>query len=391
MDSFKDIWDLRQPGRRDSTRHRERVRRAIRDNLRDLISEESIISSHGGKKIKVPMKYLDLWRFKYGKNKGQKGVGHGDGDPGDIIARDPNGSSPGRPGDQPGEEIYEEEVELEEVIEMMLEDLGLPWLEEKETQIEIETEKIVFHDVSERGVPANIDRRRTILQNLKRNAIAGKAEIKGINNDDLRYRVWDNVVERHSNASVILIMDRSFSMTSEKKYIVKSFFFWMVNFVRRKYNNVELVFIAHDTVAREVPEEGFFAIADGGGTKISSGLQLAQEIIETRYPAHIWNNYVFAFSDGENWPEDNKRCISLAKELLGQCRSVGYGEVQYSEEFYNWSGWGGHWSTLHDAFSKDEDLNSEGRFMTAAIVKREDIYGCLKKFLDVSAREGASK
>jgi len=333
MDSFKDIWSLRQPGRRDSTRHRERVKRAIKDNLRDLISEESIISSNGGKKIKVPMKYLDLWRFKYGKNKNQKGVGHGDGDPGDIIARDGQGKGAGKPGDQPGEEIYEEEVDLDEVIEMMLEDLGLPWLEEKETQVEIETEEIVFHDVAERGVPANIDRRRTILQNLRRNAVAGKAEIKGITNDDLRYRVWDNVFERHSNASVTLIMDRSFSMTSEKKYIVKSFFFWMVNFVRKKYSNVELVFIAHDTVAREVPEEGFFAMADSGGTKISSGLKLAQEIIDTRYPAHIWNNYVFAFSDGENWPEDNKRCISLTKELLGKCQSIGYGEVQYSDEF----------------------------------------------------------
>jgi len=389
MDSFKDIWDLRKPGRRDSSRHRERVRKAIRENLHDLISEESIISSHGNKKVKVPMKYLDLWRFKYGKNSGRKMVGQGDGDEGDVIAKEGsgNGRGPGQPGNQPGEEVYEEEVELEEVVEMMLEDLELPFLEEKEKQVEIETEEEVFQDIAEKGLPANVDRRRTLLQNLKRNAMSGKAFIGGLNNDDLRYKVWDNVIEKHSNASVILIMDRSWSMSSEKKYIVKSFFFWMVNFLRRKYSRTELVFIAHDVVAREVPEEGFFQMADGGGTKISSGLQLAKEVIDTRFPPNVWNNYVFSFSDGENFGDDNKRCVSLVKELLGKCQAIGYGEVQFNEEFYNWAGWGGHWSTLIEEFHEDTELSANSHFTTATIVKREDVYGCLKKFLVIGEDE----
>lgn len=389
MDSFKDIWDLRQPGRRDSSRHKERVRRAMKENLRDLIAEESIISSHKGKKVKVPMKYLDQWRFKYGTNKGRKGVGHGEGDPGDIVAREGKGQGqgPGKPGSSPGEDIFEEEVDLDEVIEMMLDDLGLPLLEEKENQVEIETEETRFQDISEKGLPANIDKRRTILQNLKRNAILGKPRIGGFTNDDLRYRVWEQVVEKHSNASVILIMDRSGSMTSEKKYIVKSFFFWMVNFLRRKYDNVELVFVAHDTRAREVPEEGFFTMSDSGGTMISSGLSLARDIIETRFPTHIWNNYVFSFSDGENWGDDNKKCVNLIGELLGMCQAVGYGEVQYSEEFYNWGGWGGSWSTLHNELSKHEALSKNPRFTTAAIVKREDIYSCLRKFLSEEGKK----
>lgn len=390
MDSFKDIWDLRQPGRRDSSRHKERVRRAMKDNLRDLIAEESIISSHKGKKVKVPMKYLDLWRFKYGNNKSQKGVGHGEGDPGDIVAREGGqGKGPGKPGSSPGEELFEEEVDLDEVIEMMLDDLGLPLLEEKENQVEIETEETRFQDISERGIPANIDKRRTILQNLKRNAIMGKPRIGGFTNGDLRYRVWEQVVEKHSNASVILIMDRSGSMTSEKKYIVKSFFFWMVNFLRRKYNNVELVFVAHDTQAREVPEEGFFTMSDSGGTMISSGLRLARDIIEARFPIQEWNNYVFSFSDGENWGDDNKKCVSLIHELMGMCQAVGYGEVQYSDEFYNWSGWGGTWSTLHGELSKNKSLANSPKFTTAAIVKREDIYTCLRKFLSEEGKKKA--
>lgn len=387
-ESYKDIWELRQPGRRDSERHRARIRKAIKENLRELIAEENIISSDGKRKVKVPVRYLDMWRFKFGQNKKSRGVGHGDGEPGDVIAKDvKRGRGKGKAGDQPGEEIYEEEVELAEIVDMMLEDLGLPWLENKENQVEIETEEMVFHDIAEKGLPPNVDLKRTLLENLKRNSIAGKPSFGKKAPDDLRYRVWENVVEKHSNAAVVLIMDRSGSMTDDKKYIVKSFFFWMVSFLRLKYSNVEVVFIAHDTEAREVEEANFFAIADGGGTRISSGLELAKGIIEARFPTQTWNNYVFSFSDGENWDSDNERCITLFRELLGVCQAVGYGEVEYSEQFYKWSGWRGSWSTLHDALEKDSDLVAERRFLMASIVKREDVYSCLRQFLDVDGKE----
>ena len=44
---------------------------------------------------------------------------------------DGNGPGDGQPGDQPGEQTYEVEVPLDELTRMMLEDLALPWLEEK--------------------------------------------------------------------------------------------------------------------------------------------------------------------------------------------------------------------------------------------------------------------
>jgi len=388
-ESFKDIWSLRKPGARDSARHKERVREAIKDNLRDLIAEENIITSHGNKKIKVPIKYLDMWRFKFGKNKKSNSVGQGEGkEPGDIIAKE--GGKPGqgdKAGEQAGEDIYEEEVDLDEVIEIMLEDLDLPWLEEKDKAIEVETEEIVFQDIAEKGLPANIDKRRTILQNMKRNAMKGKMRIKGIALEDLRYKVWEKVVEKHSNAAVFLLMDRSGSMDSEKKYIVKSFFFWMVNFIRRKYNNVEIVFIAHDTRAKEVEEDKFFEISQSGGTKCSSALQLAKDIIEERYPDNIWNNYVYSFSDGDNWSDDNSICVDLVKDLLKVCQAVGYGEVHYNNWFYNWSQ--NNQDRIEDykksklAYSYDSnlDLVTNPRFMIGVISKREDIYQCLRNFL----------
>jgi uncharacterized sporulation protein YeaH/YhbH (DUF444 family) len=254
-------------------------------------------------------------------------------------------------------------------------------LESKDQAVELETEDIVFHDIADKGLPQNYDKKATIFNNIKRNAMKGKARIGGFINEDIKYRVWEHRIERHSNASVILAMDRSGSMTTEKKYIVRSFFWWMTKFIEKKYDNVELVFIAHDIDAKEVEEENFFTISDYGGTMVSSAFRLAKEIIENRFPTNSWNNYVFAFSDGDNWSEDNDRCVQSVKDLIPLCQAIGYGEVQVNDSFYNFNNVSFSWSLLTDIFKGDLELSSNERFMVAKIGKREDIYSALKKFL----------
>jgi len=384
-DSLLDIWGMRQRGKRDSARHSKRVKKAIKDNLRDLVSDASIISSDGKKKVKIPIKYLDQYRFKYADDKNQERVGQGNSDnkPGDQIAHD--GTGTGKPtggvGDKDGDVVYEEEVELAEIIQMMLEDMNLPWLESKDDAVETETEDLIFSGISEVGQISNIDKKTTIFQNMRRNAAAGKAEIKNIKQDDLRYKVWEVEKEYHSNAAVYLLMDRSGSMDEDRKYIAKSFFFWLAHFCRTKYGNVDLIFIAHDTTAKIVPEENFFEISNSGGTKCSSAFELALDNINKNHPPDKWNNYVFSFSDGDNWGDDNKKCVKLVEDLLDVCSAVGYGEINID----NFFGWGKSssfsWSTLHDEFSKSID---NPKFITAEISDRDNIYECLKQFLGIN-------
>jgi sporulation protein YhbH len=384
-DSLLDIWGMRKRGKRDSTRHAKRVKKAIKENLRDLISDVSIISSDGKKKVKIPLRFLDNYRFKHAEDKNQEGIGQGnkDGQPGDIIGHDGTGKEPGdQAGDQPGDDIYEEEVEIAEIVNMMLEDLGLPWLEAKDSVVEVETENIVFTDLAEIGPLSNVDRKRTIYENIKRNARKGDVEIKNINPDDLRYRIWDIEKEYHSNAAVYFLMDRSGSMSDEKKYIAKSFFFWLAHFCKTKYNNVELIFIAHTTRATIESEENFFKTSNTGGTMCSSAYELAHKHIEENHPPEIWNNYVFAFSDGDNWPEDNDKCMKMVKQLLDICSAVGYGEINVDSMFYGGKFFG--WSTLHEEFEKNID---HPRFLTASLEKKEDIYTCLQKFLGIKPGE----
>ena len=65
-----------------------------------------------------------------------------------------------------------------------------------------------------------------------------------------------------------------------KKYLARSFFFLLYQFLCTRYQNVEIVFIAHHTEAHEVTEEEFFHKGESGGTFISSGYNKALEIIE---------------------------------------------------------------------------------------------------------------
>jgi hypothetical protein len=378
VDSLLDIWQLRKRAKRDSIRHTERIKRAIKDNLRDLVTDASIISSDGSKKIKIPIRYLDSYRFKYGENKNQEQTGQGDSKhkPGDAIAHDgtgKKGQGEGQAGDQKGEELYEEEITIAELIDMMLEDLGLPWLEQKESAVEVETENVKFTDISEVGPLANVDKKKTVYENMKRNAKMGQPRIHKISPNDLRYKTWELEKEFHSNAAVYFLMDRSGSMDDEKKYIAKCFFFYLAHFCKTKYSYVELVFIAHDTEAAIVPEKDFFKISNSGGTMVSSAFQLALEDIQANHPCSSWNNYVFEFSDGDNYGTDNEKCVKIVNELLNNVTAIGYGEISTDLGF-------GSWSTLHDEFSKE--INHP-RFMTAKIAKKEDVYECLKQFLGI--------
>ena len=68
-------WDLRRRGLKDSIRHDKRVREAIKENLRELIGEETIITSDGQKMVKIPIRYLDQYRFIFDRATNGRGVG----------------------------------------------------------------------------------------------------------------------------------------------------------------------------------------------------------------------------------------------------------------------------------------------------------------------------
>jgi sporulation protein YhbH len=371
----KEDWSLHRKGYHDQTRHKEKVKEAVKKNLPDLLTDESIIMSDGRKVVKVPIRSLDEYRFRYNFNK-SKHVGQGDGKSkvGDVIGQEPTpGAGKGSgAGDMPGEDYYEAEIDLEDLETMLFEDLELPRLKPKQKD-QMKVRSIEFNDIRKTGIMSNIDKKRTILQNLRRNALAGKPGIYGISPDDLRFKTWEEKEQPHSNAVVIAMMDTSGSMGHFEKYVARSFFFWMTRFLRQKYENVEIVFIAHHTEAKIVTEEQFFNKGESGGTICSSAYRKAIELIHDRYPPAYYNIYPFHFSDGDNLTSDNERCVKLIHELLSLSNIFGYGEVNQ----YNRS------STLMSAYRHIRDP----RFRYTIIREKGEVYKALKTFFSPEEAE----
>ena len=82
-------WALHRKGHQDQQRHTEKVKDAIKNNLSDLISEESIIMSNGQEVVKIPIRSLDEYKIRYNYDKSKHvGQGKGDSKVGDLIARE---------------------------------------------------------------------------------------------------------------------------------------------------------------------------------------------------------------------------------------------------------------------------------------------------------------
>src|SRR5215472_14915360 len=204
-------WSLHRKGQIDQERHKQKIKEAIKKNLANIVSEESIILSGGKRVLKVPIRSLEEYRFRYDFNK-QQHAGQGDGESqvGDVIARDPR---PGRgrrgeAGEEPGTDYYEAEITLDELAALIFEDLGLPNLEEKKLA-EMESEAVRFTDVRKVGPLANLDKKRTILENIKRNAAKGDPHFGELKDADLRFKTWENTIKYQSNAVIIAMMDTS--------------------------------------------------------------------------------------------------------------------------------------------------------------------------------------
>ncbi|HLH74869.1 MAG TPA: DUF444 family protein, partial [Chloroflexota bacterium] len=306
------------------------------------------------------------FRYDFGRNK-HIGQGEGDSQAGDKVGQ----AGPGQgkqAGNVPGLDYYEADITVDEIASLIFEDLGLPNLQQKQSET-IEGETFRFNEIARKGLMSNLDKRRTILQNLRRNAMHGHPQFANVNEDDLRFKIWVPDVRRETNAVVIAMRDVSGSMGEFEKYISRSFYFWMVKFLRTKYNNVRIVFITHHTEAKEVDEETFFKLGESGGTKVSSAYQLALDIIKERFDPNAWNIYPFHFSDGDNWGDvDNRRCVDLVNRLLEASNVFGYGEIREGGVRSS--------STLMNAF---QAIKSP-RFIPVIITEKKDVHPALKKF-----------
>ena len=367
-----DSWDLHRRAEKDRQRHNEKVKEVIKKNLGDIISQQDIITAENGKIVKIPVRGLELPRIRFDNDERERvGQGGGGTQPGDVLGRAPQeGQGTGREaGQEPGVDFYEAELTLEELTNLVFEDLHLPNLEEKGIK-QITSEHADFNSISKRGIASNLDRKRTLMEAYKRNAREGTPGWT-VKNEDRRYKTWEMVTEPQRNAVIFAMRDVSGSMGEFEAYICRSFYFWMLRFLRKKYANAEIVFITCHTEAKEVTENAFFSLGDSGGTKMSEAYKLAMRIIDKRYNPREWNIYPFLFSDGYNWGDSE--CVELVKKMVEISNLVGYGEI--ANDIWSQSP---HFAPLGEAYR--EAFASDKRVCLVKINNKEDVWPALKKF-----------
>ena len=226
MSTFRKHKSVVDRAAADRARHKKKIEKAIKESIKDVVAEESIIGQSGKKKIRIPVRGLKEYRFVYGDNNkkeigsaGQHHIKRGQ----KVSKRvPPPGSKPGErdAGHEEGEEKYEVEITLEELAEYLFSDLELPDLEKKKFRYLEESVKRRKGYRFE-GIRPRLSKKETLKRKIRRKKKAIKSgtydpelgERFPFHKDDMKYHHMKPTPKENTSAVVFLLMDVSGSMT----------------------------------------------------------------------------------------------------------------------------------------------------------------------------------
>ena len=319
-------YDLFSRGARDWLRHNEKVRESVKESLPELVSGPDVLTQPENRTVKVPVKFLEHYRFRLADSDTQTGVGQGEGaKPGDILRpAAPGGAGQGGAGTGEGGLEFVLEFKVDDILDWLWEELELPNLEPK-TADSMERAEYVREGIDRRGPRARLDRRRTVKEAVKRRAI--QSNPIPFTDDDLRFRQLARRPQPLTQAAVIFVLDVSSSMDDASRQLAKSFFFWALQGIRRQHSRIETAFIGHTVNAWEFSEEEFFAVRATGGTEASRAFALSLDVIRERFDPSQYNVYLFYASDGDNFAADREASRERLNSLAAACNFLGYVET----------------------------------------------------------------
>ena len=391
MSIFREHKTIADRAASDRSRHRQKIEKAIKESIRDVVAEESIIGQSGKKKIRIPVKGIKEHRLVYGSNENNKQVGSAQGK--DVSKGQRIGhrrktrsqeADENKPGNKPGEEMYEVEMSLEELAVYLFSDLELPELEKKNFKFTTQ-EKIKRKGKRPYGIRPRLSKKETIKQKIKRKKAAIKAGTYNPETDDrfafhdsdLRYKHIAPVIKENTAAVIFFVMDVSGSMTKSKKFLARSFFFLLYQFLNHKYSSIDVVFVSHTADAHEVNEEQFFTQVPNGGTLVSTGLNKVEQIVEKRYHPTNWNIYTFYCGDGDNWSIDNKEALAAFRRLKEINQLIAYTEIGKLNNYSEFALFGG--GTTEKRLWDWTKLVETKNFKRLRLEKHDDIWPSFKK------------
>jgi uncharacterized protein len=177
---------------------------------------------------------------------------------------------------------------------------------------------------------------------------------------------------------VFFAIDVSGSMSEGDRQLAKTFFFWVVQGLRRQYQYLETVFVAHTVDAWEFQEQEFFQVSGTGGTVASSAFEKVLELVDTRYDPERYNVYLFYASDGENSPQDREAAAAALGRIGAVASFIGYVEISSGAR----TGGGTETAALFRDLASSSDVGSY------ALTAPEEVWDAIRAFFtDRSQRD----
>ncbi|MCB1637899.1 MAG: YeaH/YhbH family protein, partial [Thiothrix sp.] len=280
----------------------KRYHKQIREAVSDAVSRRNMTDMEQGDTITIPRRDISEPHFHHGDG-GQREIVHPGNKEfieGDRIQRPPKGGGGGSgSGDasDSGEGIddFVFQISQSEFLEYLFEDLALPNMVKRQltTSDSFETRRAGHSEV---GNPNQLNIVRSMRSaHARRIALGGKSRrrrlellaelekldeadteqrelleeelarlnvrlnrIPFLDDFDLKYNLHVRVPTPSPKAVMFCVMDVSGSMTQDIKDTAKRFFFLLYLFLKKNYEKIEVVFIRHHTVAKEVDEQEFF-------------------------------------------------------------------------------------------------------------------------------------
>jgi uncharacterized protein len=317
-------YDLFSRGARDWLRHDEKIRAAVKDNLPEIIAGADL-AGDGARTVRVPVRMLEHHHFRLRRADESFGAGQGKAKPGDVFtdpAREGEGEK-GPGGREQGEVQLLLEFKIDDIVDWLWEEMQLPNLKARAGPSD-DTDW-TREGWDRRGARSRLDRRRSFKELVKRRGAPGATP--NFTDEDLRYRQLARRRQPAVHAVVFFMLDVSGSMSDRDRKLAKTFFFWVVQGLRREYRSLETVFVAHTTEAWEFNEPQFFEVSGSGGTVASTGFSKVREIIDARYNPGRSNIYLFYATDGDNSVSDAADARSALATITADACFTGYVEV----------------------------------------------------------------
>jgi uncharacterized sporulation protein YeaH/YhbH (DUF444 family) len=292
--------------------------------LPEIVSSSDLMSGTGARSVQVPLRLLEHAHFRLSEGNSRTAAGQGPGQPGDLLLPPEDEFGEGGAGNAEGAVTLMMEFAVDDILDWLWEEFQLPQLQPRSTAA-LDQPEVQHRGWDKRGARSRLDRRRTVKEAIKRRAV--QTDPVPFTNDDLRFRQLVQRSRPSTSATVFFVIDVSASMTQIERRLAKSFFFFALQGIRRKYAKVETRFIAHTTHAWEFGESEFFQVSGIGGTIASSAFNLALDIVRQELNPAQNNIYLFYASDGENFTEDRAAATHSLAELAGLLNYIGYIET----------------------------------------------------------------